>query len=233
MTSTRRAQRPARAPHRTGRTTTTPLALAARSAPTVSALHIDTYGSLREVRVPTRATAWALAADLGAPGAPVAMENHRLDTDLVMWAAAADHVEDVGVGPRNPAALVAAASFGLHGAVRGPVVFTGWNDDPAGVPGGVIADVSVAAVILLAAIAASCDLTDRTAARAAEFARLGIDVVTPPAQSERESYDALAHTVTRPGDLPRCAECGEYRSCEEHQPEALAEQAEPPVAGVR
>lgn len=36
------------------------------------------------------------------------------------------------------------------------------------------------------------------------------------------SFDALAHTVTVEGDWPRCAECGEYGSHEEHQPEELA-----------
>ena len=35
------------------------------------------------------------------------------------------------------------------------------------------------------------------------------------------SFDSLAHTVTCDGDLPRCAECGEYGSHSEHQPEAL------------
>jgi len=37
------------------------------------------------------------------------------------------------------------------------------------------------------------------------------------------SFDALAHTVTVEGDWPRCAECGEYGSHEQHQPEALAD----------
>lgn len=34
-------------------------------------------------------------------------------------------------------------------------------------------------------------------------------------------FDALAHTVTVDGGWPRCVECGEEGSHEEHQPEAL------------
>lgn len=228
MTSTRPVRRPIRVPAR-DRATPTPLALAARSAPTVIGLHIDTAGDLHEVRVPSRATAWALAAHLGAAGGASAIEVHRLDQDLVMWVS-----EDLGAGPRNPAVCVAAAALGGPATVRGAVVFTGWTGPRAG-SAGVVADVSVAAVILLASIARSCDLTDRTAARAAEFARLDIAVVTPPTPrgagvqlggstgtGELGSYDALAHTITRPGDLPRCAECLEYGSHEEHQPETLA-----------
>lgn len=83
---------------------------------------------------------------------------------------------------------------------------------------------AVAAVLLLAGTAADCGLTDRTAHRAAELARLDLHIAAPPPATEDaagedlhdeeagsgdEAYDALRHTVTRDGDWPRCLECGE------------------------
>lgn len=42
-------------------------------------------------------------------------------------------------------------------------------------------------------------------------------------------FDALAHTVTVDGDWPRCAECDEYGSHEECQPEQRSSQREQPA----
>ena len=54
-------------------------------------------------------------------------------------------------------------------------------------------------------------------------ARIGTSAGGPAAGAfDAASFDALAHTVTVEGDWPRCAECGDYGSHEQHQPEELA-----------
>ena len=192
------------------RTAAPPLACAARAAATVAGLRIDPDGHLVEVAVPLRATAWALAGFTDTEG-PADLEALTLDRDLLCWTG------DPARGRHNPVASVAAAMFGRPGPIHGPVVFTGQvPTDPGsptdpGRPGGQVDHVGVAAVILLAGAAASCDLSDRTAERAAEFARLGIHVEAPPPSEPHllpaaagEVYDSQRHTVARDGGWPRC-----------------------------
>ena len=213
------------------------IALGATDARVIG-LRIDTDGHLSEVRV-RAADPWSAMrahvetrADLDTGGAAGA---EALDTDLVMWfdLDGAEHAR------RNPTASVVAAMFGRPGPVFGPVVFTGCTPTPPDCPPGEVGevrDVSVAATLLLAGTARTCDPQASVVDRAAEFARLDIDIVpaprealdqnsTEPGDQPEVSYDAQAHTVTVDGDLPRCAECDQHTSTghPEHQPEVLAE----------
>lgn len=159
----------------------------------------------------------------------------RLDRDLDLWF----DIDGAEHHRRNPVASVLAAGFGVHGGLHGPVVVTGAPDQH-----GVTEDISAAACVLIASVATGCDGPHPSAAqrahRARQFAALGLDdlghrLAAMPAPrdpghgpghdrgEEPESVDVLAHTVTYPGDLPRCHECGQYGSHEECQPEALAE----------
>lgn len=192
----------------------------------------------------------------------------RLDADLDMWF----HLDGAERRPVNLAASEIAAAFGVTGHMYGPVVFTGVPDGD-----GVTQDISVAATVLIAGMAAAHDAPDtgtdqpRGEQRAREFLALGIDTRHPDsandvAESARnestggdlaahalhdgdhpsaargsttrratrgrvESFDALAHTVTADGDLPRCAECGEHGSHERCQPETVRA-AETATAGT-
>ena len=237
--STRPSQRrPIRAPHPTRPTTlslpaaATPLAFAARSAATVAGLRIDADGHLVEVAVPLRATTWALAAFTDTGDGPAGLRSQALDADLVLWSG------EPGDGTGNPVASVVAGMFGHPGPISGPMVLTGWASTPND-PAGRVDDIGVAAVILLAGTAASCDLGDRTAERAAELARLDVHIAAPPppghglsqddpdddaSEAGGEAYDALRHTVTRDGGWPACAECGEITMLghPDHHPDALA-----------
>ena len=229
------------------------IALGATDARVIG-LRIDTAGHLSEVRV-RAADPWSAMrahvetrGDLDTGGAAGA---EALDTDLVMWfdLDGAEHAR------RNPTASVVAAMFGRPGPVFGPVVFTGCTPPPAGHrlgEVGKVCDVSVAATLLLAGTARACDPQTPVVDRAAEFARLDVDIVPAPrASADRPgpastgsalvaalpddsagrddevevSYDAQAHTVTVDGDLPRCAECDQHTSTghPEHQPKVLAE----------
>ena len=221
--------RPVRVPHPARpRTAASPLACAARAAATVAGLRIDPDGHRVAVAVPLRATAWALAGFTDTDRGPAALEALHLDRDLICWTG------EPGVGVHNPVASPAAAMFGCPGPIHGPVVFTGWAAE-RGLPGRVD-HVGVAAVILLAGTAASCDLGDRTAERAAEFARLGIHIAAPPVPDDQgqaadhrgesaagELYDSQRHTVTREGGWPRCAGCGEptVLGHDDHQPDQV------------
>ena len=222
--------------------TVSALALVAGRAPRVTGLRIDTDGRLREILVPSTDPWSAIRAHVGARpditagGAGV----ETLDVDLAMWfdEDGAEHARP------NPTASVAAAMFGRPGPVHGPVVFTGWTHPQPGSTAVAISDVSVAATLLLAGIAPTCDPTATTVDRAAEFARLDVDIVPAPRAAPDHagrqpdahgvatgddphghrspgdepavSYDAQAHTVTTDGDLPRCAECGEHAPAQGH-----------------
>lgn len=229
-------------PHRRARALYA-FALGISPAPRVIGLRIDTDGHLSEVHVPA-ADPWSAMrahvdtrADLNAGGIAGA---EAVDRDLAMWFDL-DGAEHARV---NPVAAVVAAMFGRPGPVFGPVVFTGCTPLGPGRPVGDVRDVSVAATLLLAGTARTCDPDATVIDRAAEFARLDIDIVpaprTAPDQtgpgdvgsddesviSNDASYDSLAHTVTVDGDLPRCAECQQHASGgghPEHQPEVLAE----------
>lgn len=232
--------RPVRVPHPARpRTAASPLACAARAAATVAGLRIDPDGHLVEVAVPLRATAWALAGFTDTEG-PADLEALTLDRDLLCWTG------EPARGRHNPVASVAAAMFGRPGPIHGPVVFTGQvPTDPGsptdpGRPGGQVDHIGVAAVILLAGTAASCDLSDRTAERAAEFARLGIHVEAPPPSEPHllpaaagEVYDSQRHTVARDGGWPRCAGCGEptVLGHDEHHPDQPADGPTAPGPG--
>ena len=235
MTSRPRIRRPLRAPHPARPDTlslpaaATPLALAARSAATVAGLRIDPDGHLSEVFVPLRATTWALAEFTDTRRGPAGLCAHTLDRDLVLWTGEPDE------GPYNPVASVVAAMFGQPGRITGPVVLTGWAPPAPDAPAGQVDHIGVAAVILLAGTAASCDLGDRTAERAAELARLEVHIAAPPPADDdtpdddpddpgtAEVYDAQRHTVTREGSWPVCAGCGEITVLghEEHHPDSL------------
>ena len=159
----------------------------------------------------------------------------RADHDLDMWF----DLDGAEHHPINPVASVIAASFGVHGGIYGPVVFTGAPDAY-----GLTRDVGTAATVLLAATAAACDDPGDPGAparRAAEFTALGITITDPdpdpdgdpdgdsdgepdpdpagpgaaalPVPAPRaagESYDAQRHTVCRDGGFPCCAECDEH-----------------------
>lgn len=228
MDSRPSTRRPTRTPHPARPTTValrpaaTPLALAARSAPTVAGLRIDPDGHLVEVPVPRRATLWALAEFTDTAHGPARVCSHTLDRDLVLWTG------PTGDGSYNPVASVVAAMFGRPGRITGPVVFTGWTSPTPEDPAGHVDHIGVALVLLLAGTAADCDLGDRTAQRAAELARLELHIAAPPGEADAESsageaYDALRHTVTRDGGWPRCATCDEItvHGHDEHHPDAL------------
>ena len=131
-------------------------------------------GQLREVLVPLRATTWALAEFTDTRRGPAGLCAHTLDRDLVLWTG------EPGEGTHNPVASVVAAMFGQPGRITGPVVLTGWAPPAPDAPAGQVDHIGVAAVILLAGTAASCDLGDRTAERAAEMARLEVHIAAPP-----------------------------------------------------
>lgn len=195
----------------------------ARQATAVQALRLDVDGRLTAITYKGRPH-HALRAPLGvrASDAPGGVGLEALDDDLTMW------FDEYGAEHQaiNPAASVVAAAFGRHGQVYGPVVFTGWVET-GGTLGGRTCDISAAATILLAGIAASTDPSDGTsgelsvprARRSAEWTGLGVQISRGPGP---ESFDALAWTVTRDGDVARCVECREPGSHPEHQPEALA-----------
>ena len=213
---------PARTPHRANQGAA-PLPFAARAAATVAGLRIDPDGHLTEVAVPLRATTWSLAAFTDTVW-PTGVQALTLDRELLCWTREPD------AGRYNPLASAVAAMFGCPGDIHGPVVFTGWAPADAGTPVGRVDHIGVAAVILVAGTAASCDVSDRTAQRAAEFALLDVHIAGPraaghdrgggPRRLGRESYDAQRHTVTREGGWPRCAGCGEIIALghEEHHP---------------
>lgn len=227
------------------------LAPATGRAQRVTGLRIDTDGHLSEVLVPGADPWSAMRAHVAAcPDLTAGAAVETLDDDLAMWfdENGAEHAR------HNPVASVAAAMFGRPGPLHGPVVFTGYTRPRPGRPAaGGIDDVSVAVTLLLAGIAPTCDPHVAAVDRAAEFARLGIDIVPAPRTAREHgpdgtgrdrsasgsvadvapgdqpevSYDAQAHTLTTDGDLPRCAECHEHvagAGHPEHQPEVLAEQ---------
>lgn len=162
----------------------------------------------------------------------------RLDVDLDMWF----DLDGAESRPVNFAASEIAGAFGVNGLMHGPVVFTGIPDAD-----GVTQDISVAAAVLIAGMAAAHDAPDtgtdtpRGEQRARDFLAFGIEAhhpdtsrvtalgtATPTAPAG--SVDVLAHTITVDGDFPRCLECGEYGSHGERQPEAL--RADPAPAHV-
>ena len=143
----------------------------------VTGLRIDPDGRLSEVRVPTADTRATMAVHLStAMAIEVGVGLEVLDADLAMW-----FDEDGALnGARNPAASVVVAMFGRPGAMYGPVVFTGWIEPQRGLPVGAVGDLSVAATILLAGVAPSCDPHAGIVDRAAEFARLDVEIVPAP-----------------------------------------------------
>lgn len=196
----------------------------------VRALRLDTTGALTAISYKGRPH-HALRAPLGvrSQDAPGGVGLEALDDDLTMW------FDEYGAEhqPVNPAASVVAAAFGRHEQVYGPVVFTGWVET-GGLLGGWTCDISAAATVLLAGIAASTDTPELPGGaarsgrveRSREWSGLGIEITRGGwRDSGAESFDALAWTITRDGDVPRCMECGEPGSHEEHQPEVLAERA--------
>ena len=155
----------------------------------------------------------------------------RLDVDLDMWF----DLDGAESRPVNFAASEIAGAFGVNGYMFGPVVFTGVPDAD-----GITQDISVAAAVLIAGMAAAHDApdtgtgTERGEQRARDFLAFGIETRSPePGQGPGGSvvaFDALAHTVTTDGDAPRCAECGEYGSHPGCQPEELHAAAHAPAA---
>ncbi|MDL5160504.1 hypothetical protein [Actinomycetospora termitidis] len=217
----------------------------------VVALGVDVAGTLRPYRLSRRhrARAQALSILTGVPhtvwGGSAAEPGRacaglgvvrldRADHDLDMWF----DLDGAEHHPSNPAASVIAASFGVHGGIYGPVVFTGAPDAY-----GLTRDLAAAATVLIAATTAACDNPGDPGAparRAAEFTALGITITAldgepdpagpaaaalpvPAPRAAGESYDAQRHTVCRDGGFPCCAECGEHapHGHDEHHPDQL------------
>lgn len=232
-----------------------PSAPSADPRPTVTALRLRTDGAVEVFHLSPqpRARVNTLSMLTGAPialgdgsvsGIGGGLEVIRLDEDLDLWC---DLDGDRFAG-RNPVASVLAAAFGVHDGIHGDVVLTGAQDEH-----GVTQSISVATSVIVAGTAAASDAArpGSQAQRRREFAALGIAAIDPDgpagalvavptprepqvvdvltgrtdATAAAESFDALAHTVTRDGDLPRCPECDEYApgGHAEHQPEALAD----------
>lgn len=222
----------------------------------VVALGVDPTGTLRPYRLSRRhrARAQALSILTGVPhtvwGASAADPGRacaglgvarldRADHDLDMWF----DLDGAEHHPRNPVASVIAASFGVHGGIYGPVVFTGAPDAY-----GLTRDLAAAATVLIAATAAACDNPEDLSAparRAAEFTALGITITATDDEPDPEPepiaststsavvraprdvgevYDSLRHTVCRDGGFPCCAECGQDapHGHDEHHPDQLA-----------
>jgi hypothetical protein len=209
--------------------------------PTIGAVGIRADGRVTPYQLTARpgARARALSILVGVPTevwrghhevperACAGLDVIRLDRDLDLWF----DIDGAERHPRNPLASVVAAGFGVHGGIYGPVMLTGATDTH-----GITTSIGAAACVFIASVATGCDGPHPSPARRArQFAALGIEglgapqaaIPAPRPEHERddepESVDALANTVTYPGDLPRCCECGQYGSHDECQPEVLAD----------